>query len=92
MVKQRFRTYQFVHVSKEGGYHFSIHGDFDAIVHGSYADLFGGKDVDSYSLYKLSDGKIIDVLAWYDDWQLSLLPEQDQDKAAYLIENYNFKE
>lgn len=93
-MKQKFRRYQFVHVDKEGGdgVHFSIHGDFDAIVRGSYSDLYGGKDISSYSLYILRKGCVVDSMAWFQEWQLSLWDTQDQDHAAAMIEAYNLRE
>ncbi len=86
---QKFRHYQFVHV--KSGYS-SMTFALDGIIHGSYSDLFGGKCVDKYSIFKLEDDVVVDCMAWFDEWQVSLSPEQDIDRAAQLIENYNFKE
>ncbi len=89
---QKFLRYQFVHVSKVKAGHFSNRGDFDAIISGSYSDLYGGKGVYSYQLYVLEEGKVIDCRSWYEEWQLESLPKQSTRKAVHLIEAYNFKE
>ena len=90
-MKQKFGKLTFVHVCKEMPEVMShFDSDFDAIVDGTYSQLFGGKDIDSYSLYKLNGNgkKIIDNISWYHEHQLSALEKQDEKLAEELIETY----
>jgi hypothetical protein len=66
--------------------------DFDAIVNGTYSQLYGGTDIDSYSLYKISGDRIVDSISWYKEDQLTLLSKQDINKAEEMIEQFNFKQ
>lgn len=89
-MKQKFRKLTLVHVNRESPlstYH--LPSEFDAIVNGTYSQLYGGKNITSYSLYKLRNGKIVDYLAWFHENQLTELPNQDREKAEELIEEYN---
>ncbi len=91
-MKQKFRKLTFVHVQKEmppSMQHFE--SDFDAIVEGTYSQLYGGTNVDSYSLYQLEKGKIVNKISWYYENQLTALEKQNNLKAETLIEAYNFK-
>ena len=91
-MKQKFSKFSFVHVCKKMPKEMShFESDFDAIVEGTYSQLYGGKDINSYSLYMLEKGKIIDNIAWYYEKQLTLLSEQNKDKAEQMIEDYNFQ-
>lgn len=90
-MKQEFRRYQFVRVVKEAQGYKSNFGDFDAIISGSYSDHYGGQSIDSYVVYQVENGKVVDLRSWYDDWQIKLLPDQDIDKAGDMIEAYNLK-
>ncbi len=92
-MKQKFRQLSFVKVCKkmpEDMKYFDK--DFKAIVGGTYSQIYGGRDIDSYSLYQIKDGKIVDELSWYYENQLTLLPDQDRDKAEEMIEDYHFEE
>lgn len=92
-MKQKFRILSFVRVCKEMPEYMShFDSDFDAIVEGTYSQLHGGRDVDSYSLYKIQDGKIVDNISWYEEDQLTLLPDQDREKAEEMVEDYHFGE
>jgi len=92
-MKQKFKPYSFVHVCKEMPEYMShFDSDFDAIVEGTYSQLYGGTDIDDYSIYQIKDGKIVNRISWYHENQLTLLPEQDYDKALEMAEAYNFKE
>lgn len=91
-MKQKFGMLSFVHVCAEmPSYMNHFDSDFDGIVDGTYSQLYGGQDINSYALYKIKDGKIVNRISWYEESQLTLLPEQDRDKAERLIENYYFK-
>ncbi len=85
-MKQKYIRYQFVRVVRHDQY-----GNFDAIIKGSYADLYGGKDIGIYSVYKDEGGKVVDCLAWFDEDQLSLYKDQSVVRAAEMIEAYNLK-
>lgn len=65
--------------------------DFDAIVEGTYSQLYGGTNINSYSLYQIEDGDIVDNISWYYEKQLTLLPNQDRDKAEEMTEKFNFE-
>jgi hypothetical protein len=92
-MKQKFRMLSFVHVCKEmpvDMQHFPY--DFDAIIKGSYSQLYGGNNLESYSLYKIKDGKVSGESSWYRENQLTLLPSQNRYKAEKMIEVYNLRE
>ena len=91
-MKQKFKELTFVHITKDlpkSMSHFEC--DFDAIVEGTYAQLWGGDDVDSYSVYQLRKGKIVNCISWYHEDQLIALPNQDRRKAKELIGSYIIK-
>jgi hypothetical protein len=91
-MKQKFPAFSFVHVQKEMPSWMShFPSDFDAIVLGTYSQLFGGKDVKSYSLAQIYDGVIINSISWYDEYQLSFLEEQDYLKAQEMVEDYRLE-
>lgn len=90
-MKQKFRKLSFVRVCDEMPPHMQyFDAGFDAIVNGTYSQLYGDDNITSYSLYKIENGKIVNQIAWYEEDQLSLMPEQDRDKAEEMIEKYNF--
>jgi len=67
--------------------------DFDAIVEGTYSQLYGGNDIKQYSLYKLSaDGKkIVNNISWYYESQLTELPDQNRELMEEMVELYNME-
>ena len=92
-MKQKFGKLSFVKVCDEMPSHMRhFESGFDAIVCGTYSQLYGGTNVNGYSLYMIRDGIIINRLAWYDEDQLTSLKNQDRDKAEQMIEDYNFGE
>ena len=94
-MKQKFGKLTFVHVCKEMPEFMShFESDFDAIVDGTYSQLYGGKDIDSYSLYKLSENgkEIVNHISWYHERQLTALEKQDKELAEELIETYRFRD
>lgn len=92
-MKQKFGKLSFVRVCDKMPPHMShFEAGFDAIVEGTYSQLYGGSDITSYSLYKIENGKIVNQMSWYEENQLSLLPDQDRDKAEEMIEKYNLEE
>jgi len=92
-MKQKFRKLSFVKVADEMPEHKS-HFDkgFIGIVDGTYSQLYGGGDVQSYALFKVEDGMITNHISWYDEDLLTLLPEQDKEKAEEMIEAYHLSE
>ena len=50
-------------------------GDCDAIIIGSYADQFGGKDIKSYTVYLKGQGQV----SWYREHQLILIEKNRKD-------------
>lgn len=92
-MKQKFGRLTFVHVCKEMPTDMShFDSDFDAIVEGTYSQLYNDKDIDSYALYQIKDGKIWNRISWYKEDQLTALPDQDPVKAEEMIETYNFED
>ena len=94
-MKQKFRKFTKVHVCKEMPACMShFESDFDAIVEGTYSQLYGGSDLTSYSLYQLNqDGKkIVNNISWYEENQLSELKDQNRKQAEEMLEKYNLEE
>lgn len=92
-MKQKFGKLSFVRVGEITNpckSHFD--SNFDAIVDGTYSQLHGGDDIQSYCVYKLKNGKVVNKIAWYDESELTFLPNQDRDKAEQLIEDYNLRD
>lgn len=92
-MKQKFRKLSFVRVCDvmpPEMAHFEA--GIDAIVEGTYSQLYGGSNVEDYALYILKKGKVVDQIAWYREDQLSLLPVQDRDKAEEMIEEFNLRQ
>ena len=91
-MKQKFRKLTFVHISKEMPRSMShFDSDFDGIVDGTYSQMYGGDDINSYSIYKIKDGKVVNSISWYYESQLTELEDQDREKAEDMIEEYNLK-
>jgi hypothetical protein len=92
-VKQKFKKLSFVRVSDAmPGYMSHFESGFDAIVKGTSSQLFGDTDIDNYSLYKIVNGKIVDCISWYEEYQLTLIDDNNRDKAEEMIEAYNFRD
>ena len=91
-MKQKFIKLTFVKVDDEMPEMMS-HFDkgFIGIVDGTYSQLYGGNDINSYGLYKVEDGKIVNRISWYYESQLTELEEQDRGKAEDMIEAYNLR-
>ena len=88
-LNQKFSTLSFVRVENNGDsmmQHFNF--GYDGIVEGTYAEMYGGDDVKSYSIYQIDEGRIVNHTSWYQESQLSLLPNQDPVKADEMIEDY----
>jgi hypothetical protein len=92
-MKPKFKILDFVHVCKEMPpemKHFP--SDFDAIIGeitvGNAHFTWGIKRHFDYSLYELENGKIVNSSAWYNEDQLTLLKNQDKEKAGDLINNW----
>jgi hypothetical protein len=65
--------------------------DFIGIVAGTYSQLYSGTNIQSYALWKVEDGKVVNRISWYDEDQLTLCDEQDRVKAEEMVEAYNFR-
>ena len=90
-MKQKFRKLTFVHVCKDMPAMMShFESDFDAIVDGTYSQIYGGEDIFSYALFMIKDGKIVNRVSWYKEDQLTELETQDREKAEEMIEEYQF--
>ena len=93
-MKQKFKKLSFVHIvvdKKKTPEMSHFNSDFDAIVNGTYSQLHGGYNIDSYDIYMLKNGKIVNELAWHRESQLTLLPNQDRDLAEEMIEEYHLQ-
>ena len=83
--------FSLVHVCKEMPDHMQhFEADFNAIVNGTHSQMYGGKDIKSYSLYPLRNGKVEGSIAWYYESQLTLCDHQDKAWAEQAIEDHNF--
>ena len=92
-MKQKFKKLKFVRVCKEMPcYMEHFDSDFDAIVCGTYSQIYGGGNIGEYSLYKIEGGKIVNRICWYEESQLSLLADQNHERAEQMIEDYNLTE
>ena len=88
-MKQKFRKLSFVKVCDEMPQSMShFDSGFDAVIEGTYSQIYGGKDIYNYSLFKIEDDKIVDSISWYEEEQLTLSESQDRDKAEDMIEEY----
>jgi hypothetical protein len=87
--KQKFSMWTFVRVAKPTEperAHFD--GNFDGIVCGTYQQLYGGDDTDSYCIYQMRRGRVVDEISWYRERDLTKLPTQSLRKARTLIEEF----
>jgi hypothetical protein len=92
-MKQKFKKLTFVKVADEMPPMMSYFDKgFIGIVNGTYSQLYGGDNINSYCLYKVVDGKIINQISWYYEYQLTELQEQNRELAEEMIEKYNLKE
>ena len=63
---------------------------FNAIVEYTYAQKYGGDDIDNYSLIVLNDkDEPINSISWYNENQLTLISD-DVSKGKEIIEKYEF--
>lgn len=89
-MKQKFGKLKFVHVTKDmPPYMAHFDSDFDAIVEGTYSQIYGGKDTQSYCLHKINNNKVVKTISWYKEDQLEFTPMQDMEKAEQMIEDYH---
>lgn len=85
MKKQKFKRGNLVHVAKDLGQSMShFRNDTDAIIIGSYADLFGGDGYDRYTIMFLDNGE---QCAWYWEDQLTLIDEGGKHLFDIAAEN-----
>jgi hypothetical protein len=89
-MKQKFKAFSFVRVCDEMPQHM-VHFDkgFDAVVRGTYSQIYGGKDIDSYSLFKIRNGKIIATISWYDEDQLTQIDNAGDPQE--MVEDYHLR-
>lgn len=91
-LRQKFGKFKFVRICDEMPSCMShFPSGLDAIVEGTYSQLYGGENIDSYSLYLIKDGVVVNTGSWYCEDQLTLLDEQDFEKAEIMVETYNFR-
>jgi len=91
-MKQKFRKLTFVKVTDNMPDDMSrFDKGFVGIVDGTYSQLYGGSNINSYVLWKIEDGEIVNRIAWYYENQLTELPEQDRLKAEEMIESFNLQ-
>ena len=87
---QKFKKSTFVRVCENMPKHMShfVCG-VDAIVSSTYSQAFGGKDIKSYSLFLIKDGRVYNRCSWYDEDQMTLLENHNYEDAEQMIEDYN---
>jgi hypothetical protein len=91
-MKQKFGKLTFVNVTKDMPFYMK-HFDcgFKGIVDGTYSQIYGGRNINSYAIYKLEDGKVVNRISWYEENQLEFDEGQNRDLAENLIEEYNLR-
>lgn len=89
--KQKFPRGSFVKVSNTmPSYMSHFEKGFIGVVEYTYAQRYGGSDIDSYSLIVLNNkGKPINSIAWYEEDQLTLV-DSDTTKGKEIIEKWRF--
>lgn len=71
--EQKFKRGNLVHIAKNLGPTMShFDNDKDAVIIGSYADLYGGSDTKSYTVMFIETGN---ECSWYEEHQLTLVNE-----------------
>ena len=90
-VTPKFKRGSKVAVCKEmPSYMSHFENGFNAIVEYTYAQKYGGDDIDSYSLIVLDDNnEPINSISWYEENQLTLISD-DLAKGKEIIEKYEF--
>ncbi len=91
-LKQKFRKLTFVKVADllpESMRHFD--SGIVCIVDGTCSQMYRGDDTKSYAVFKIMNGEVVGRSAWYNEDQLTALPDVEQDsmKAEKMIEIYN---
>ena len=84
-MKQKFRKLTSVRVKGS----LSNNTECDGIINGTYSQIFGGDDIDSYSVYIVEKDKVVDCISWIEESQLTEVPNQDREKAEEMIEVFN---
>ena len=86
---QKFKRGSKVHVCKDmPSYMSHFESDFDAIVKYTYAQKYGGSNVDSYALAVLNAaGVVVNYISWYEENQLTLISD-DTEAGLKLIAQY----
>jgi hypothetical protein len=90
MAKQKFKRFSIVKVDDEMPEEMShFEKGFLGIVEGTYNQLYGGGDIQQYSLYQLDrkGKKVINTISWYDEEQLTLV-ETPSIKTVKLVDKY----
>jgi len=91
-MRQKFGKLTFVHVCEdmpETMKHFD--SGFDAIIDGTYSQIYGGVNTYDYRVYKIENDKIVNRISWYKENQLTLPEIQNKEKAEEMIEDYHFR-
>ena len=88
---QKFKRGSRIKVDDEMPSHMShFPAGFEAIVEYTYAQRYGGSNVDGYCLIVLDkNGKPINVTAWYEENQLTLISD-DIKTGLGIIESYRY--
>ena len=96
-MKQKFRKLTFIKTTD------TCHGQFPrgfkGIVDGTYSQIYGGKNITSYGIFRLDfqlegshlwvGNKIIDRHAWIEERHITALKRQNRRRAEEMIEEYN---
>jgi hypothetical protein len=89
-MKQKFKAYSFVRVCDKMPVHMKhFPSGFDAIVGGTYSQLYGGHNIKSYNLYPIKNGKVVNSISWYQEEQLTTI--KYKGNAQEMVENYHLK-
>lgn len=89
-MKQKFGKLTFIRVSEDMPISMRFFDSgFNGIVDATYSQMYGGNDVSKYFLYKIEGGKVVNKIGWYKENQITMLDDQDKEKAEQMIEAYN---
>lgn len=87
-MKQKFRIWD--HVKIIGG-----HEDYvgnEAFVKGSYSQMFGGDNIEDYSLCIIKDGEVVDNVSWFGEDEIEFIGRYSRSVAEEMDERFRLSE
>lgn len=87
MPGQKFPRGTKVRVGEMPPYKSHFDANFDGIIEHTYAQKFGGYDIENYCLIQLKNGKPVNSIAWYQTDQITFIGS-DTQAGIKIIEEY----